>query len=161
MAIGTLAGAAAAYPSLGVVYIDAHPDCNTDRTTISGNVHGMVTSALMGHGHQVLTKIPKRVIAPEHFLYVALKDFDAAEIEFLRSNALKCVTMHDIAQRGISVTLSAIDALARKTDAIWISMDMDSIDQAYAPGVGLPNENGLDRREILALARHIGKVYRP
>lgn len=160
IAIGSLAGAAAAHRSLGVIYIDAHPDCNTDITTITGNVHGMVTAALMGHGHEILTSIPKRFIAPEHFLYIGLKDFDQAEIEFLRANKLACFTMLDIAKRGLSPAISAIDALSRKVDKVWISMDMDSIDEEYAPGVGLSTPGGLTRREALALAHHIGKRCR-
>jgi arginase len=160
MAIGTLAGAAAAYPSLGVVYIDAHPDCNTDETTITGNVHGMVVSALMGHGHSILTKIPKRFIAPQDFLFIGLKDFDQKEIEFLREHKISSYTMLDIAKRGLSPAISAIDALSRRVDAVWISMDMDSIDRQYAPGVGMPNDGGLTRREALALAHHIGKTCR-
>jgi len=160
IALGTLAGAAAAYPSLGVIYIDAHPDCNTDETTITGNVHGMVTSALMGHGHSILTKIPKRFIAPEDFLFVGLKDFDQKEIDFLRANKLSCFTMLDIAKRGLSPVMSAIDALSRRVDAVWISMDMDSIDSSEAPGVGLATRGGLTRREALALAHHIGSTCR-
>jgi arginase len=160
MGIGTLAGASAAYPSLGVIYIDAHPDCNTDETTITGNVHGMTATAVMGYGHQILTSIFKRHIAPENFLFIALKDFDQAEIDFLRAHKVSCFTILDIEKRGLSPVFSAIDALSRKVDATWVSMDMDSIDAAYAPGVGMPNQGGLSRREILALAHHIGKVAR-
>ena len=156
VSIGTIAGAAAAHPSLGVIYIDAHPDCHTHETTISGNVHGMVTSALMGHGHPILADIVKRPIVSEHLLYIGLKDFDQAEIEYLRREGLACVTMLDIGKRGLSAACAAIDALSRKVDAVWISMDMDSIDEAYAPGVALCTKGGLTRREALALAQHIG-----
>lgn len=158
MAFGTLAGAALAHRSLGVIYIDAHPDCNTDETTITGNVHGMIATTLLGYGHEVLTGIPGRFLAPEDFLFIGLKDMDKAEIYFLRAHSMRSITMHDIEKRGISPAVSAIDALARRCDAIWVSMDMDSIDEAYSPGVGMPNNGGLTRREALALARHIGKV---
>jgi arginase len=159
-ALGSIAGAAAALPKLGVIYIDAHPDCNTDETTITGNVHGMVTAALQGFGHAVLTEIPKRTIPSEHFLYIGLKDLDAAEIEFLRSNRLTCFTMLDIATRGLHPIVSAIGELSQRVDHVWISMDMDSIDAEYAPGVGLSGSGGLTRREVLALAHRIGKTCR-
>ena len=160
IAMGSIAGAAAAHPSLGVIYIDAHPDCNTDETTITGNVHGMVMAALMGHGHQIFTDIVKQKIAPENVLFIGLKDFDQAEIDFLREHKVSCITMLDIAKRGTSPAFSAIDALARRVDRVWVSMDMDSIGREYAPGVGLPNEGGLTRREITALAHYIGKSCR-
>ena len=36
-------------------------------------------------------------------------------------------------------------------------MDMDSIDELYAPGVAMSTQDGLTRREILALAHHVGR----
>ena len=164
MAIGTISGVAEAIRSeqrsLGVIWIDAHPDCNTHETSISGNIHGQVTSALMGHGHPLLTSVgsTERKVAPENFLYIGLKDMDALEIEYLRQNSLKVVTMLDIAERGLSRAILAIEALRRKVDTIWISMDLDSIDEEYAPGVGLATPGGLTRREVLGLAQYIGKT---
>ncbi len=160
ISMGTIAGAAAAHQSLGVIYIDAHPDCNTDETTISGNVHGMVTAAVMGVGHEILTKIAKRHVAPEDFVFLGLKDIDEAEIEFLQKRSISCTTVFDIARHGLAPALAAIDRLAHKVDAVWISLDMDAIDAAYAPGVGLDSPDGLTRREIVAIAQYIGKVCR-
>jgi len=162
MALGTIAGAAAALPGkrLGVIWIDAHPDANTHETTISGNIHGMPAAAAMGFGHPLLARIGgiTRKVPPENFLYIGLKDMDAAEIDFLRREKVRTITMLDIAEHGLSRAMRAIDALRRQSDAMWVSMDMDSIDKEYAPGVGMQNEGGLTRREVLALAQYIGKV---
>lgn len=160
VALGSLSGALAAHRSLGVIYIDAHPDCNTHETTISGNIHGMVTSAAMGDGHPLLTDLFTRSIEPENMLFIGLKDFDQKEIEYLKARPVKTFTMLDIASRGLSPAMLAIDALARRVDRVWVSMDMDSIDAADAPGTGLPVPGGLTRREVLALAHRIGKRCR-
>ena len=160
MAVGSIAGAASVHRSLGVIWIDAHADANTYETTLSGNIHGMPAAALMGFGHPFLTSLggnaPK--IRPENFLYIGLKDIDTAEIEFLRRESIKTVTMFDIEERGLSRAVLAIDALRRKVDTVWVSMDMDSIGKEYAPGVGMPNEGGLTRREVLNIAQYIGKT---
>jgi arginase len=153
-AIGSIAGAANAYPSLGVIYIDAHPDVNTPETTLTGNVHGMNAAALTGFGHDSLTSLA-RPIAPEHFLHIGVKDFDQAEIDFLREHN-KPVTMFDIATHGLGVALKAVDALLAKVSHVWVSMDIDSIDKAFAPAVAMPTECGFTKREILALAQYIG-----
>jgi len=164
ISIGTIAGASAANPNkrLGVIWIDAHPDVNTDVSTLSGNIHGMSAAVSMGFGHPFLTRIGSgmRNVSPENFLYVGLKDMDAAEIEFLRRESVSTITMLDIAERGLSRARLAIDALRRKVDMIWVSMDMDAIDEEYAPGVGMPTPGGLTRREILSLAQYIGKTCR-
>ncbi len=154
---GTAAGALGAHARLGVIYIDAHPDANTHETTISGNVHGMVASAMMGHGHELLTGIAPRSIAAEDFLFIGLKDFDAAEISYIRSNAVPTFTALDIATHGLAPVAAAIESLSRKVDAVWISMDMDAIDEQYAPGVAMSTQDGLTRREILGIAHHIGR----
>ncbi|RJR14032.1 arginase [Candidatus Parcubacteria bacterium] len=162
MAVGTIAGAAAALHGkrVGVIWIDAHPDANTDETTQSGNIHGMPAASRMGFGHPLLTGIDSNVpnILPENFLYLGLKDIDTAEIEFIRKHSIKTITMMDIEECGLSRATLAIDALRRKTGVIWVSMDMDSIDREYAPGVGMPTDGGFSRREILNLARYIGKT---
>ncbi len=160
MAIGSIAGAANAHSNLGVIYIDAHPDCNTHETTISGNIHGQTTSALMGYGHELLTSVGGKghSVAPENFLFVGLKDFDPLEIDFLRDTKAKTITMYDITRRGLSPVMLAIDSLRRRVGKVWISMDMDSIDEADAPGTGLPVPSGLTRREVLSIAQHIGKT---
>src|SRR3989344_4732898 len=76
MAVGTIAGAARAHRSLGVVWIDAHPDANTHETTLSGNIHGMPVAALMGRGHPLLTNVggANRNVLPENLLYIGIKD---------------------------------------------------------------------------------------
>ncbi len=55
MAIGTIAGISSYCRknklTLGVIWIDAHTDMNTDETTPSGNIHGMPLAASMGLGN--------------------------------------------------------------------------------------------------------------
>lgn len=162
ISIGTIAGASAAHSEkkIGVIWIDAHADANTHETTLSGNIHGMPAAVAMGHGHPLLTRIggEGRKVAPKNFLYIGLKDIDAAEIEFMRREKVDCVTMLDIQTHGLSHAVRAIDALRRKVDILWISMDMDSIDEEYAPAVGMPTSGGFTRREILSLAHYIGRT---
>jgi arginase len=157
-AIGTIRGASTACKSLGVIYIDAHPDVNTDDTTATGNIHGMVAALAMGAGHPYLLGEKRNAISPANFLFVGLKDFDEAEIDFLRRESPTAHTMLDIAERGLSPVMASITALARKVDKVWISMDMDSIDKTFAPGVAMPNSAGFTAREILSIAQYIGKT---
>jgi len=162
ISIGTIAGAALAYPTLGVIWIDAHSDCNTPETTTTGNLHGMPAAAVMGFGDPSLTGIggscPK--VRPENFLYIGLKDMDQPEIEFIRKNKIAAITMFDIVERGISPATEAVNTLAKKVDAVWVTWDIDSIDEAYAPGVAMSSRGGLTHREALNLARFIGKTCR-
>lgn len=158
MAVGTVAGAVSATPSIGVVWIDAHPDVHTDKTTISGNIHGMPAAVAMGFGHPELVAVGGSAkVAPEDFLYLGVKDFDQAEVDFLQEKKVPVVTMFDIAKFGLAPAVAAIDDLQRRVDSIWVSMDMDSIDKDYAPGVAMATHGGFTRREVVELAHYIGR----
>lgn len=58
MGIGTIAGISSYCRKnklkLGVIWIDAHADMNTNKTTPSGNIHGMPLAANLGLGHKKL-----------------------------------------------------------------------------------------------------------
>src|SRR4051794_11995309 len=54
ISIGTVsgvAGAAKAYGSTGVLWLDAHADFNMPESSPSGNIHGMPLAIITGHGH--------------------------------------------------------------------------------------------------------------
>ena len=61
----------------GLIWIDAHPDINTDKTTVTGNIHGMPVAALLGLGEPSLT----------HFLNDSIKLNQATLL------CLACVTL--------------------------------------------------------------------
>src|ERR1051326_3860937 len=81
LALGSITGAVKARGSVGVIWIDAHADFNTDQTTPSGNIHGMPLAALAGYGDERLVNIggfhPK--LKPEHIAIVAARDLDPGE----------------------------------------------------------------------------------
>ncbi len=61
MALGTISGIASYCKKrkykLGVIWIDAHSDMNTDETSPSGNIHGMPLAALLGLGSDELVNL--------------------------------------------------------------------------------------------------------
>ncbi|RJQ34130.1 arginase [Candidatus Parcubacteria bacterium] len=158
IALGTIAGAAAAHESVGLIYIDAHPDCVTDTTTISGNIHGMIVSTATGQGNPLMTDVFTRTVKPDNVLYVAIKEIDQPEISLIRESGIHYFTMLDMVMDGLSPLKQAIDELSKRVDHVWVSLDLDSIDARFAPGVAMTNIDGLTRREIMSLAHYIGKV---
>src|SRR5690625_3843588 len=57
IAIGSLAGIAKHYDNLGVIWYDAHGDLNSDKTSPTGNIHGMPLAASLGIGHDRLVNV--------------------------------------------------------------------------------------------------------
>jgi arginase len=150
IALGSITGVARIHKNIGVLWIDAHGDFNTDETSPSGNIHGMILAALAGIGNKDLTGIcgwsPK--IHADSIVIVGARDLDPSERERLHANAIHVFTMSDIDQRSISEVMREALAIAGShNNGIHLSLDMDALDPKEAPGVGTPVRGGLTYRE--------------
>src|SRR5712692_7753014 len=139
-----------ALKDISVLWIDAHADFNTEETTPSGNIHGMILAALAGLGNSRLTGVggwaPK--LDAQKIVIVGARDLDLGERELLRTHHVHVFTMSDIDQRGISdVMRDALTLAGKASDGIHLSLDMDALDPVHAPGVGTPVPGGLTYRE--------------
>jgi arginase len=150
IALGSVSGVAKVHKNIGVIWIDAHADFNTDETTPSGNIHGMILASLAGLGNSSLTNVggwsPK--VHTESIVIVGARDLDTGEKELLRTHSIHIFTMSDIDQLGISeVMRQALTIAVQNNDGIHLSLDMDGLDPREAPGVGTPVRGGLSYRE--------------
>jgi arginase len=150
ISLGSVSGVAQVYKNVGVIWVDAHADFNTDETTPSGNIHGMILAALAGIGNSHLTHASGRTpkISKETIVIVGARDLDVHEQELLRTHNISVFTMSDIDQRGMTEVMKEAIAIASQHDnPIHLSLDLDSIDPREAPGVGTPVRGGLSYRE--------------
>lgn len=158
IALGTLAGLAAAYRKkglkLGVLYVDAHGDFNTTETTPSGNIHGECMSASCGYGIPDLTNLyfEGRKVDPKNVCYVGLRDVDIGERKLMKEAGVTAYTMTDIDRLGFNeVVRHVLGFFKRNVDVVHISFDMDCLDPMYAPGTGYQLPAGMTNREALLL----------
>jgi arginase len=146
IALGTVSAALHRADKIGVLWVDAHGDFNTPKTTPSGNVHGMVVAALMGKCPPSLT-VGDRVLTPDQIVMIGIRDLDNDERAALRDSGIKVLTMREIDERGMaSVAREALHTLG-DAQALHISWDMDSLDPQVVSGVGTPVPGGLTYRE--------------
>lgn len=135
---------------LGIIWIDAHADMNTEETTPSGNIHGMPLAIALGVGNKRLTRIggfAPKVLVDDVALF-GIRDVDYGEAMLLKKMKIRAYTMTDIDKAGIPRIISKVLAdFKSKVDHIHISFDMDGIDPEYAEGVGTPVPGGLSFRE--------------
>ncbi|PLR75801.1 arginase [Bacillus sp. V3-13] len=150
IAIGTLAGVSRHYENLGVIWYDAHGDLNTAETSPSGNIHGMPLAVSLGIGHEMLTKIggysPK--VKPENVVIIGARSLDEGERDLIKEKGIKAFTMHEIDRLGMTrIMEETISYLKDRTDGVHLSLDLDGLDPADAPGVGTPVIGGISYRE--------------
>ncbi|HKT21172.1 MAG TPA: arginase [Nitrososphaerales archaeon] len=148
--IGTFAGLARTNPRQGIIWLDAHGDFNTTRTTPSGNIHGMALAAILGYGHPKLTRLggvsPKAV--EENTVLIGGRSFDPDEAEAISKSKVKVYTMKEIDELGMKKVMSeAIKIAGTGVDDVHLSFDVDVVDPREAPGTGTPVRGGITYRE--------------
>ena len=171
IAIGTIGGIARHLHKqkkrLGVIWIDAHGDMNTDKTSLSGNIHGMSFAAVLGNGCPDLVNVggnfPK--VQPDNAVLVGARNLDPKERQLILESGITVYSMEDIDRQGIyDVMTDAVNIATKNTDFLHISLDVDALDPLEAPGVGTPVRGGLTYREahtameIIAGSNKLGSI---
>ncbi|MGI8824659.1 MAG: arginase [Chloroflexota bacterium] len=150
ISLGSVAGVTR-QKRVGIIWLDAHGDFNTASTSPSGNIHGMVLSALAGQGDNRLVNIdghgPK--VEPHNVVLVGTRSLDDGERALLHECGVRAFTMHEVDRVGLPRVMEmAIDRITSGVDGIHVSLDLDVVDPMQAPGVGTPVFGGLSYREM-------------
>ena len=165
IAIGTIAGVTLQEP-VGVIWIDAHGDFNTEESSPSKNIHGMSLAILLGHGYPELVTIggPQATLQPEDVVMIGVRDLDSGERQRLRESGMTVYTMRDIDERGMGAIASDAMAKLRHRKRLHVSLDIDALDPQASPGAGTLAPGGLTYREaqllmeIIADSRRLGSL---
>lgn len=150
-AIGTWSGVVAALEKqqqneLGLIWIDAHMDSHTFETTSTGNIHGMPLASLLGYGDTSLThlSIPRPKINPKRLVLIGIRSFEAEEEKLLQRLGVRIYNMEEIGKRGLDTVFSEALAYVKENNVRFgVTLDLDGIDPFDAPGVGVPEANGI------------------
>jgi len=93
------------YPDLGVIWIDAHADANTPRTSPSAHYHGMPAAHLLGWFEDPLPGFEwftPGCLEETRLAYIGLRDIDAEEGRMLRASNVHVFTMREVDKYGIA-----------------------------------------------------------
>src|SRR5258708_33084569 len=85
---------------------------------------------------------------PGNIVIVGARDLDAQERKIVKKSGVRVFTMRDIDERGMRDVMSeALKYALDDTAGIAVSLDMDFVDPADAPGVATPVRAGVTYRE--------------
>ena len=136
---------AAVHGPVGLVHFDTHTD--TGREVFGVPVsHGTPMYRLVESGH----------VDPARYVQVGLRGYWPGEEEFgwQRERGITSLFMHDVRDRGIRAVVA--DALAAVGDGpVFLSVDVDVLDPAYAPGTGTPEPGGMTAADLLWACRTV------
>jgi agmatinase len=78
--------------------------------------------------------------------------------DWMRAEGFRWHTMDEILERGLAtVVKEAVRAVAEAAPRIYLSIDIDVLDPAFAPGTGTPEPGGFTTRELLWTVRHAAR----
>lgn len=160
LALGSIAGSSKYFGNdLGVIWIDAHGDINTETTSPSGNIHGMPLAASMGIGYEKLTSIffDDFKVKPENVFILACRDLDQGEVELIERLKINVWNIDDIQNGDLDKIISDLISMIKEKNIknIHLSYDIDCLDPEYVPGTGTPVDNGLTFEESKKLLKSI------
>lgn len=133
---------------IGVVHFDAHYDAGS--AYLGHNLsHGTPVRRLIEQGH----------VRGENFIQVGLRGYAPGheDLSWMRDQGFRYHFMAEVEKHGWDRVMErALAEAAEGTDYLFISLDIDVLDPAYAPGTGTPEPNGLTPRELFPLLRRLG-----
>ena len=142
---------------VGMIWIDAHPDYNTFETTITGNIHGLPLATINGYKNNELRYYHDgKIIQPSKTVIIGARSIDEAEKDNIRYSGVTLFTTEDVKEKGIETIMDeAFKIAGYKTKGIHISYDLDVIDPDEAPGVSIPEFDGLTEEEAMKINEYI------
>jgi len=124
---------------LGVLWLDAHPDL-CDEFNGSRLSHACVLRRGLEAG-----------IDPKDVCLVGLRSWEAQEIDLIENGHMHVFSAADVAELGMKSVAADVRRVLSRCEAVHISLDIDCLDPASAPGTGIPDAGGLTVREVLTL----------
>jgi arginase len=163
-AVGVLGGLQRAHgPAVrvGLVWLDAHGDFNTPRTTLSGMLGGMPVAVCAGLAHPawrelagVATPLPS-----DRILLVDMRNLDPPEAALIRATEAVIAAVEP-GRPGADLA-EAVRALADRCELLYLHIDSDILDARLVPNHGTREPDGPDLPAVeraIATVMATGKV---
>jgi agmatinase len=128
---------------LGLLHFDTHTDTGTQ-------VFGVARS----HGTPMYRLVEAGDVDPGRYAQIGLRGYWPGEREFAwqAERRIASLFMHDVRDRGIRAVVDEALAVVGSGPA-YLTVDVDVLDPAFAPGTGTPEPGGMTPLELLWACR--------
>lgn len=126
---------------VGMVHIDAH--CDTS---------GEVEDVKFHHGGPFRHAVLDGVLDPTRTIQIGIRGSAEYLWEFSYESGMTVVHAETFAEKGVAAIIAETRAVLAG-QPFYITIDVDGLDPAFAPGTGTPEVGGLTPREVQALVR--------
>ncbi len=129
----------------GIIHIDAHFDlCDA----LEGDS--------LSHGSTERRALElSNVTGPENLFFIGIRSVEMDELEFLKTHTVPVVSAARFEEMGVQAVIDAVKKQMAPFKHVYVTLDIDCLDPAYAAGTGTPQFGGLHARDLLTLLRGI------
>jgi arginase/agmatinase len=125
-----------------VIQFDAHPDLR-DRYQDNPFSHACVMRRVV------------EILGSENLIQIGLRAVSKEEYEYFQAQDITYYTMNDIQQEGAEEIANQINSALPPGPPLYLSIDMDVVDPAFAPAVGNPEAGGLTTLQLLTILQKL------
>jgi agmatinase len=132
---------------VGLIHFDTHTDTGRE-----------VFGATLSHGSCMYRLVESGHVDPERYVQIGLRGYwpGATEFAWQQERGIVSHFMHDVRDRGIRAVVA--DAIAHVgAGPVFLSVDIDVLDPAFAPGTGTPEPGGMTSADLLLACREIAR----
>lgn len=144
VALPLLRAAAARHGTLSLLQLDAHPDTWDE-----------YFGHRVSHGTVMRRAAEEGAIDPAASVQIGLRGplYSAGDLEDNAALGFETLLARELDERRVEGAVAL--ATKRLRSPVYVSVDVDVLDPAYAPGTGTPEPGGLTTRELLAILRGV------
>ncbi len=135
---------AAQFGPIAVIHFDSHPD--TWNSEFGDHPYS--------HGTPFRRALEEQLIDPEAYIQVGIRGpvSDSFDLDEARELGAQIITIIEAFEVGIPTVINRIQEIIGKRP-VYVSLDIDSVDPAFAPGTGTPEVGGFSSYQMLQLVR--------
>jgi agmatinase len=128
---------------VSLVHIDAHID--TWESEFEGSPYS--------HGTPFRYALQEGLIRKDEYMQIGIRGPLSGANDYADAKELgaRTVTIHEVMEKGVKEILKEVHE--RMKGPVYVTVDIDSADPAYAPGTGTPEVGGLSSYQLLQLIR--------
>jgi len=130
--------------SVGVVCLDAHGDL---RDEYGGGKFSHAT---------VMRRISE-VVGTDGVFICGVRALCKEEVEFIEEHKIRHLTPWEMREQSIGKVTQRITEFAEKFDHVYLTIDADVLDPAFAPGVANPEFDGISPQELIQLVSAVAR----
>lgn len=126
------------HSDVGIVSFDAHLDLRDE---------------FLGEklSHATFMRRIGEKIGPTNVMEVGIRAFSKPELDYCRETGVNLVFANEIHRATIRNVIRKISSFVSRHDKVYVTVDIDVLDPAFAPGVGNPEPDGISTDDLITM----------